>query len=460
MVNIRVLNENFELAGILDLYESFIWTERYSECGDFEFYAHATPDLTDMLHPGMYLQIPESEYTMIIETVSLDHDFENGDHITLQGRSLESLLDRRIIWKPVIFKNISLASLIKTVIYNNIIDPEDSIRKVDNFIFYEPIDGNVPDIAFDSIQLFGESLYDLVSSLCTTYKVGFKILWEKGSTILEKGIATSQTIIPNNDYYVFYLYSGSDRSYRQTINPYVVFSPEYDNVLSSNFVRSTTNYKTSCLVVGEGEAGSQTRIEVKLENESGDITGFERREVYLDQSSLATKEAYIDEATGEEKERELTPQEYMAQLFAKGNDALAEMRQAFDYDGQIDPTQFYTYKSDYYIGDLVQVVNEYGMESVTRVTEYIRSYGSEGISTYPTFTTDTESPDSSYSSVHTGGGSGGGGGGGGGTLNHNELNNRGWPEQHPIDAITSLTNELEIRPDTAMSILDIDSICK
>lgn len=37
--------------------------------------------------------------------------------------------------------------------------------------------------------------------------------------------------------------------------------------------------------------------------------------------------------------------------------------------------------------DMVQIVNEYGIEGKARVTEFIRSQSKEGLDSYPTFVT-------------------------------------------------------------------------
>lgn len=379
MVEARLLNENFELEAVLDVYESFIWTERYSECGDFELYTYADKSLIDILHTGMYVQLPDSEYTMVVETISLDHDYETGPHLTIKGRSLESILDRRIVWDPIAYKNVTIGGLIKTLIYAHIINPSNSARRIPNFIFadtdtgYDPIsdpDGYLSK-TIDAIQLFGENLYDLIVTICQAYKIGFKITPENGNI-------------------VFRLYVGVNRSYEQDINPYVTFSPEYDNLLNSNYVASTVNYKNSCLVGGDGEGDSQTRVEVRASGESGYYTGLDRREVYSDQSSLNTN--------GDE----ITKQEYLNQLCTAGKDVLSSLMNVSSFDAQINPTQFYEYGVDYKLGDIVQIVNEFKMESVTRVTEYIRSYSTSGIEAYPTFTGDLDDVDTGYSTVNSG----------------------------------------------------------
>lgn len=46
----------------------------------------------------------------------------------------------------------------------------------------------------------------------------------------------------------------------------------------------------------------------------------------------------------------------------------------------------------------------------------------------------------------------------GGTHDHQKLYNRNMADCHPISAITDLTGELNVRPDTAMTNFDIASI--
>ncbi len=53
--------------------------------------------------------------------------------------------------------------------------------------------------------------------------------------------------------FVFELYAGFDRSYDQTENPYVIFSPKFENIINSNYIESKASLKTVTLVGGEGE---------------------------------------------------------------------------------------------------------------------------------------------------------------------------------------------------------------
>lgn len=44
----------------------------------------------------------------------------------------------------------------------------------------------------------------------------------------------------------------------------------------------------------------------------------------------------------------------------------------------------YIYGVDYYLGDIVKLVGDYGLSTKARVTEYTRSYGPAGYKSFPT----------------------------------------------------------------------------
>ena len=98
-MELTLLNTSLDAIAILDDYESVIWTDRYWECGDFEIYTPVTTDILSVLKQDYYLRHRESEHVMIIEKLLIKTDVETGNHITVTGRSLESILMRRIVWK-------------------------------------------------------------------------------------------------------------------------------------------------------------------------------------------------------------------------------------------------------------------------------------------------------------------------------------------------------------------------
>lgn len=257
-MDITVLNTKFVSIAIIDTYESFIWTDRYSECGDFELYIPIAGSIPWYYRQENMLTIDYSEHIMIIETMEIESDIENGDHLKITGRSLESILDRRIIWGQQTF-NGNLQDGIKTLVEACFINPTDTKRKVENFIFKESTDPAITELTFEA-EYLGDNLLEVIEKLCKDYQIGYKIT------------------VDDQKQFVFELYAGADRSYSQLNNPYVVFSPEFDNIINSNYLTSTENYKNVVLVAGSGEGADRKTATVG----SDTATGLDRRELFTD----------------------------------------------------------------------------------------------------------------------------------------------------------------------------------
>ena len=97
-MDLTVLNTDLNAVSIIDTYESFIWTDRYCEYGDFELYTMMTNTVLGFIKQDYYVMNRDSEHVMIIEKIQITSDAENGNHVTVTGRSLESILNRRIVW--------------------------------------------------------------------------------------------------------------------------------------------------------------------------------------------------------------------------------------------------------------------------------------------------------------------------------------------------------------------------
>ena len=165
-MELTLLNTSLDAVAIVDDYESAIWTDRYYECGDFEIYTPVTPEVLAVFKQDFYLLNRDSEHVMIIEKLLIKTDVELGNHITITGRSLESILMRRIVWKQ---RSISgnLQNGIKTLLEENVISPQLAERRIDNFIFEASTDERITKITVDT-QYTGDELYEVTPSLATT----------------------------------------------------------------------------------------------------------------------------------------------------------------------------------------------------------------------------------------------------------------------------------------------------
>lgn len=348
-MDLIVLNKNLDAVTIIDIYESFIWTDRYYECGDFELYTSLRKELLNYLKKDYYIQNLDSDHVMIIEDLLIKTDSEDGAHLTVAGRSLESILTRRIIWgKRAISGN--LQDGIHTLLNECIINPSDPSRKIDNFIFEASDDHAITELTI-SAQYTGDNLYDVISAICREHGIGFKVT------------------LNDNKQFVFKLYAGADRSYDQMGNPYVVFSPNFENLLNSNYAESKSSYKNVTLVGGQGEDSDRVYVTV------GSATGLDRRELFTNASDISS------EVNGQT----IDANSYAAQLTQRGNEKLEEYTESTSFEGEAETTFMFKYGIDFFNGDIVQVANEYGHESPARIIEVVRSEDENGFSVYPTF---------------------------------------------------------------------------
>lgn len=357
------MNNMFETIDIIDKIESLIWTERYSSCGDFELYTPFDKKSMDImqkilknLNSTQYADtlawLPESETYMIIENVQVTTDVEASSKLVLSGRSLESILDRRIVWEQTLL-NGSLESGIFKLLKENFMAPS-SIRYFPRFNYVSQNNKEISKMKL-ATQYTGDNIYDIIVNLCDIYDVGFKIFPD------EKKRPT------------FMLYKGVDRSYDQNDNPYVIFSPKFENLSNSDMLISDKNNKNVTLVAGEGEGLERRTVEV---NKKGYVTAYySRKELYTDARDIQSD-------TGDEQ---LSDEEYSALLTQRGLEKLNDYSKINAYTAEAIQTKNFIYEKDFFKGDIVQLENEYGMTTKAKVSEIIRSIDNSGYNVYPTF---------------------------------------------------------------------------
>lgn len=98
MTDIYILNTDYQIIGIVDNYSSAIFTKRYWKYGDFELYIKANKKSLEMLQPDFYVQRDGDSYIYVIESIQLETNPEDGDFLAVKGRSVESMLTRRILF--------------------------------------------------------------------------------------------------------------------------------------------------------------------------------------------------------------------------------------------------------------------------------------------------------------------------------------------------------------------------
>lgn len=359
-MDIYVLNKSFQTIGIVDVFESMIWTDRYYGCGDFELYTSVDINLITLLQTDNYLKIDGSDRLMIIEDIEIITKVDSGNKLKFSGRSLESILDRRIVMQQTQLTG-NLQTAIQTLMNNAFISPAvnpygASVRQVSNMIFQTNSSSAITGLTMEG-NYFGEYLYDIVSSLCEYNKIGFKL------------------ILNASNQFVFSLYSGANRSYGQSSNSFVVFSSNFDNLLSSNYFESKRPYKTADIAFGDASDGI-TPLAYGWIFGGAELVGIDHREMMVDASSVSkfVNGTPINSTTYSDQIR---------QLANEIRHAGANVVKSFD--GQVEANVNFKYGVDYFIGDQVQLESEYGFTGVSRVTEVTISENLNGHYVFPTF---------------------------------------------------------------------------
>lgn len=349
---LQLLETNFIPIDILETFESLIWTECYYGCSNFEISTRATPEIVSLLTHDRYLTLEGSDRVMEIEDIWIHSSSQNGNKLIVKGRSLEQILDRRIIPSETVL-NGNLQDCIAQLLDKNAINPVEMERKIDNFRMVYSDD---PLVTTPTIkrQFTGDYIYDAIYDICLKANLGFKI-----------------TLSQTNEL-IFELYAGADRSYDQYVYPFIEFSPKFDNLINSDYRSSNISKKTYALVAGEGEGSARVKVAVSL----GSETGLKRREMFVDARDLSKNmNGGIT----------LSDQEYIDCLTTRGEEYLSQNQVIETFEGEVDPFRTYVYGKNFFIGDIVQVINEYGHTGKTRVIEFIRSQDNFGLRTYPTF---------------------------------------------------------------------------
>lgn len=360
-MDIFVRNKNFVLLGILDVFESLIWKDRYQGFGDFEIYTNFSSETFALMQPTYYLNIDGSENTMIIESVEIKTNVETGNKLIIKGRSLVSILDRRVVFQSQVYKDVTLQAIVLDLIYKNAINaPGQPFRNIPGVVNSVSTDPLVTAPIY-SADYYSENVYDTILYLCQHENLGFKMIRD----------ATNQ--------FVFSLYAGKDRSYSQSTNPPVVFSPNFDNLISSDYTYTNQFAKNVALIFGDYNNVPRPAVDWYGPDDPYDptISYLNRREVYVDAGDLSM----TDPGTGLPVDTDV----YNKAMYNRAKENLAVNRVIITFDAEANTTYGYKYGTDFFLGDILQIADMFGNKERVRITEVAICENSSGIFTYPTF---------------------------------------------------------------------------
>lgn len=314
------------------------WFElSYYEVGEFEIYAKASAKNLAALKKGHYVKLPNKKYLWVITSVEYTFTAGGARMISAKGKEAKYLLNKRIIQTP---KELSgtLTGEIYGLVNNALGTGANSARKVNGFT----VDTNTLLIDITGTQAPRGNLLEFVTDLLKQYNCGSICTYEGGIikySIINGDVKTSS----------------------------VIFSQSFDNLLASNYITNDEELGTYALVVS-------TVDEVDYTQEYGTgATGIDRAEILVN-SNLSTK---YEDREGTEQETTPTSDLYKGWQVEEGKKELANHKIIEEAKGEIDlKHSIYEFETDFFIGDMVKVKDEYFNFSLTpRILKYTFSQG-------------------------------------------------------------------------------------
>lgn len=346
---------------VVGKFESFIWTERFQDVGDFELTLPSSFKTRSLFEPNTWLAINESYRCMQVETLENYTDDEGRDMTKVSGSSIETLLKNRVAynvkddltthpkWTITGLQPLAVAlKIFNDICRDGLVDVHDVIPFLANVaIFPEDTIPGVPDAV--TFELEPQSVYDAIKNIGDLYDFGFRLVRNRDASQL-----------------VFDVYTGSDRTSGQSFLPPVIFSPDLENFSTPRDLSSINDSKNVAYVYSP--VGFE---EVFAQDVDPNIEGFERQVLMVKADDITDP----------------TPAVASALMIQRGKEELSKHRNFGFFDGEISQHSQYKYDTDYYLGDLVETRNSSGFSSYMRVTEQIFVSDREGDRSYPTLST-------------------------------------------------------------------------
>lgn len=421
---------------LIEEYESYIWTERYSDLGEIQIVAQSTQQLRNLLTTGTFIGLSESRRVMQVETIEDKEDTDGSKKLTVTGKEVVGILNHRVAvtglagevsgsWKWSAKPSDIIRKLFDYSCRVGTSDITDKLPLLVAGSLYSA--GNLPeDTDSYTVERNASNLYVAVKEMSDVWDLGFRMY--KGD---------------DDGKLYFDVYKGNDRTTSQTILPPVIFSPDLDTLQGISELTSITNSKNVARVINPFMS-----VTVYATGASVSTSGFDKRILFVDGSDIvypartntittaqqtAINKAIAFTTTMEDEKDALNRLIQKTRLLSgdsarisavitrntwagvessdigqardasvaleaaetvvmtaamtqRGVEELAKNRSISAFDGEITTISPYKYNRDYDMGDLVEMRNTDGLTNQMLVTEQIFAADETGERAYPTLT--------------------------------------------------------------------------
>ena len=386
-MDVYILDKDYNKIGMIGDAESVLWNKKYNDIGECEIYVPCNDEYLALLRCGNYVYRYDDDMMCRIEKVQIEQKVEEGDHIIATGKDICTMFSGRIVRWQIVYSG-TVGGFIKKLINDNVINPAQAHRKIPRVLFDESNLGEFREKI--EASAFTEDLLNTVMTTCKSFNIGFRLSFDA-----------------EDGQIVFALYRGKNKT-STSGGEYIEFSPEFANIIRSNYSEDDSEYK-NVVYVGYKSANKddETVYLLSYPDNENQVQGADRREVYVDGTGTSRditfdelkqmfgdvqriESAYyatIDkefiavamiEGEGDDEKLSVTDTAYLMLIRILAQNTLAEQTRSQIFEGEVDTIDTYRYRDDYDIGDIVKVKNEYGIEAEARIVEVMESDDSEG----------------------------------------------------------------------------------
>lgn len=354
------LNANKQPGPLIENYDSLIWAERFFTTGDFTLETGNVDWFMEALPKQSIVSLRDSNVPMIVETHDIVRKKNAAAKLTIKGRCYTSILDRRVAIKAV------AAALTEWLVVAKI--PSDVAHYIINQICVVGINDAADIFPPSEVQFITPDDYLTSTGPNREFTVSRGNLLQTVLGFLQTRADADPSTTPDTPEIFphgirsirpntadtaigIQIYHGTDRTEE------ILFDGKRDMLNDGRYLFSDVGSANAAYVIAP-------TVAAKMHQGASEPTGLERRVVLVESNSES------DEA-----------------IQGEGSRALSDAHVTAAFDGSInEDLSSYIYGVDYFLGDIVKMQGDYGLETPSRVTEYIRSKGPDGYKAFPTLT--------------------------------------------------------------------------
>ena len=378
-MKLYILNKDYEQIALIDEADSILWQKKFNDIGECEIYLPCNYENLEVLQVGNYVYRYDDDMFLQIKTLEIETDVEKGDYIIATATDMCTIFSNRIVLDGIFYSG-EVGNFLQKVIYDNVIDCIDEQRNIANLTLDDESFNAITDWITKETQ--SEDILQLIISTCKTYNIGFRVKYNPDTKKLVMGLKR-----------------GKNKATTQS-EEYIEFSPTFSNILSSSYKEDSSNYKNFAYI-GAKDVNEKLMFMTVWQGDT-EPSGENRKEIYVDATSQS-REISVEELLLIYPDARLSGNTYSATIdgistpvakinedkvileniaFEKllniiGLNALIEHNRTQTFSGNVDTIDTYEYKKDFDLGDIVRVVNEYGISANAQIIEIFESEDNE-----------------------------------------------------------------------------------